>query len=452
MSILNEASLQPVELEAVRDEIPQLFAADHTLLDEIMKKGKTIPMSANTGGGAGSSYDPTGRPALRIPLFIQAGGNFSQITADGGSDDLGQGSGSVFAALFLPPVSFAEGCQISFKSQWASDSTKKARVSVRAHEFTQTLQRLKQDLESVLQGSGAGELCQIDTTATVSNDTGSGAQTSSITGLSNAGQLRDQMIVQVFPSIGGTARTTPATATVSFVDAPNNAVYFSTALPTSTQTGDYIMIVGTAGTQTSSILGLKAWNVTSNSIVVAGLNRANYPGRFSTPSINLNGLPITVQAGRRAKALLRLALGTDAPAADSLTWYGNVDMEASIENTGLSVAITNQQDIKGKDSLDMLKQNAQPTFAGQPIIVSIHATPGRLDGLTIPKNWGIGELKAPDILDLNGMQIFPTYGASGGLSSSYVFYFVCSLNVYCANPRANVYLSNGAIPSGYFGH
>src|SRR5271156_5757925 len=126
MGILDEASLQPVELEAVREEIPQLFASDKTLYDYVYKHGQTIPMSTSTGGGSGSTYDPTGRPSLRIPLFMQAGGNFSQITADGYStagapnlDDLGAGSGSNFAALFIPPVCFAEACQISFKAQWS---------------------------------------------------------------------------------------------------------------------------------------------------------------------------------------------------------------------------------------------------------------------------------------------------------------------------------------------
>lgn len=453
MSILDEASLQAVELEAVRDEIPQLFAADDTLFDYISKKGKTIPMSTSTGGGAGSSYDPTGRPALRVPLFIQAGGNFSQITADGGADDLGAGSGSNFAALFIPPVSFAEACQISFKAQWSSDSSRKARVQVRAHEMTQTLERLKQDLESVIQGSGAGELAQIDSTATVNNNTSTGAQTSSITGFSQAGQLRSQMIVTFYPTLGGSQRTGGvSTATVSYVDAPNNTVWFSTALPTSTAAQDWIVIVGSGGAVGDSVLGLKAWNVTSNTITVAGLNRADYPGQFSTPSINLNGLAINVQAGRRAKQLIRLSLGEKSKAPNDLVWYGNVDMEASIENLATNVAITNQQDIKGDRNIDMQKEMAPATFAGQEIMVSIHAQPGRLDGLTVPKNWGMGELKAVDILDLNGLQIFPTYAASGGLSSSYLFYFVCSFNIFCANPRANVYMYNGAIPTGYFGH
>jgi len=287
----------------------------------------------------------------------------------------------------------------------------------------------------------------------VNNNSGTGAQTSSITGFSNAGQLRSQLVVTFYPTLGGSQRTTGvSTATVSYVDAVNNAVYFSTALPTGTAAGDFIVIVGSGGAVGDSVLGLKAWNVTSNTTTVAGLNRADYPGQFSTPSINLQGLPITVQAGRRAKQLIRLALGEAAAAADSLVWYGNVDMEASIENLATNVAITNQQEVKGKENIDMQKTHAPSTFAGQEIMVSIHAQPGRLDGLTVPKNWGVGELKAVDILDLNGLQIFPTYAASGGLSSSYVFYFVCSWNLFSANPRANVYLYNGQIPSGYFGH
>ena len=257
------------------------------------------------------------------------------------------------------------------------------------------------------------------------------------------------MIVTFYPTLGGSQRTGGvSTATVSYVDAVNNTVYFSTALPTSTAEPTGLSLSVRPVRSATPSLDSRRWNVTSNTTTIAGLNRANYPGQFSTPSINLNNLPITVQAGRRAKQLIRLALGEDTPAADGFVWYGNLDMEASIENLATNVAITNQQEIKGDKSLDMQKKHAPSTFADQEIMVSIHAQPGRLDGLTVPKNWGIGELKSVDILDLNGLQIFPTYGASGGLSSSYVFYFVCSWNLYSANPRANVYLYNGQIPSG----
>ena len=173
-------------MEAVREDIPQLFADDHTLFDYVYKHGKTIPMSANTGGGSGNTCDPSGRPALRVPLFMQAGGNFSQVTADGGSDDMGLGSGSNFAALFIPPVTFSEACQISFKAQWASDSSKSPVFRSVLTKWSKLSTASSRTWSPSSKVPAQANSAQIDSTAVVSNNTGTGAQTSSITGFSQA--------------------------------------------------------------------------------------------------------------------------------------------------------------------------------------------------------------------------------------------------------------------------
>jgi hypothetical protein len=90
----------------------------------------------------------------------------------------------------------------------------------------------------------------------------------------------------------------------------------------------------------------------------------------------------------------------------------------------------------------------QDTMAGRPIVASIHATPGRVDGLCL-KNWGRVENKPIDFLEFGGQTMFPTYGGSGGLNASTIFYLWTGMNIYNANVRAGTFIDSVAIPSGY---
>ncbi len=147
---------------------------------------------------------------------------------------------------------------------------------------------------------------------------------------------------------------------------------------------------------------------------------------------------------------ISLALGTESPALADLIWYMNVDQAAAVENLAVQVAITNQQEIKGNSSQDMLKRNTPKTFVDYDIVRSVHALPGRVDALCL-KYWGLGELKAADLYDVNGQTVFPTIGPSGGINASTIFYNIWAGNVFNSNVRAGAVILNAAIPTGIFG-
>ena len=84
MAALNEAAVQAVELETVREEIPDLMLTEDTFYARLKKAGRVLPMSTSTGGSSGSTFDPTGRPSLRVPMRIAAGSTHQQFSADGG--------------------------------------------------------------------------------------------------------------------------------------------------------------------------------------------------------------------------------------------------------------------------------------------------------------------------------------------------------------------------------
>ena len=97
MAALNEAAVQAVELETVREEIPDLMLTEDTFYARLKKAGRVLPMSTSTGGSVGSTFDPTGRPSLRVPMRIAAGSTHQQFSADGG--DMGRGSGGHVALI-----------------------------------------------------------------------------------------------------------------------------------------------------------------------------------------------------------------------------------------------------------------------------------------------------------------------------------------------------------------
>lgn len=442
MAALNEAAIEAVELETVREEVPDLMLTEDTFFSRLKKAGRVLPMSTSTGGAVGSSFDPTGRPSLRIPMRIKAGSAHLQFNADGG--DMGRGTGSAYAAQFLLPVSFAEACEITAQAQWSSDSGKKSRVNVKATEFTHTLEQFKSNLDADLQGDGSGTL---DTVVTASSAGGGAGPSFSNIIVNNANQFFDNQVVQVFPSVGGVSR---GSFQITFVDGVTNTIFSADALPPGTTTNDLLVINGATGAAGTSIMGIRAYQVNGNSGTLNGLSRASFPGRLSTPLVNLGGAFITEATGRFVTSKISLALGTESPALADLIWYMNVDQAAAVENLAVQVAITNQQEVKGNSSQDMLKRNTPKTFVDYDIVRSVHALPGRIDALCL-KYWGLGELKASDLYDVNGQTVFPTIGPSGGINASTIFYFVWSGNVFNSNVRAGAVVSSAAIPVGIFG-
>lgn len=445
MAALNEAAVEAVELETVREEVPDLMLTEDTFFSRLKKAGRVLPMSTSTGGSAGSSFDSTGRPSLRIPMRIKAGSAHLQFNADGG--DMGRGTGSAYAAQFLLPVSFSEACEITAQAQWSTDSGKKSRVNVKATEFTHTLEQFKSNLDADMQGDGSGTL---DTVVTPSSGTGAVGPSFSNIIVNNANQFFDNQVVQVFPAVGGASR---GSFQISFVDGVTNTIFTADALPAiggATVANDILVINGATGAAGTSIMGIRAYQVNGNGGTLNGLSRASFPGRLSTPLVNLGNAFITEATGRFVTSKISLALGTESPALADLIWYMNVDQAAAVENLAVQVAITNQQEIKGNSSQDMLKKNTPSTFVGYDIVRSVHALPGRIDALCL-KYWGLGELKASDLYDVNGQTVFPTIGPSGGINASTIFYFVWSGNVFNSNVRTGAVISNAAIATGIFG-
>jgi hypothetical protein len=440
-SPVQEAAVEAIELDAFAKNIEDLIFEGDTLYSFAKKNFTTVPSSNITLGGA------TSRPSARVPMRVQSGAAIFQGTGNG--DGIGRGTGSQWQSFVLSPVVIMAANEITWLAKKATEGKERGLFNVSAQELKNSLSAAQQGIEGLMNGDGSGEVDQIPSTATVSSNSGTGAQTSFISGLNVVTGFTDQQVVQFFPSEGGTSR---GTATISYVDTVANTLYFSTVLPSTggaTATGDYIMVQGSSGAVGSSILGLRAWQVNSNTGTLAGLNRANFPGRLSTPTINLNGGSVTPSIGNRAVTLMGRALGPDAESINNALWYTGPDQGMAASNLFYNVQIANAQEVKGDKSLDMGKKFYTPTFCNREVKYSWTATPGRWDLFT-PDTWYIFETSPLELYDFGGgMTVMPVpdIAGSGSYLTSYIMAYICAFNVANSNVRAGCYIQNAGSPA-----
>lgn len=408
-----------------------------------MNNSTIIPVSNITAAGGVT------RPSFRVPMRIQAGAAIAQGTGNG--DSLGRGTGSQWAAFALSPVFFYSVCEITFLARIATEGRKRGLFNVQAQELKNTYQQATQGLESLIQGDGSGTLDQIPTTATVNSGTGSaGPSFSSIVGLNNAFQFQDQQVVQVFPSIGGTTR---GSFTVSYTDPVTNTIYSADALPSTggaTAVGDYLVVAGASGAAGGSIYGLQYWQVNSSSGTLAGLTRASYPGRLSTPTIDLAGKSVSTTTPYRMRVLLSRALGQDQAAIKSGHFYCGPDQAMQISSLYLQMQVVNaaRPNAGGESSPDLTPHTWSEQWGGFPLTVGMNATPGRID-LFAWDTWYTGQMLPLELYDFGGgITMAPVPDISnGGYLTSTEFAYVACLNIANSNPRAGCYITSAGQPT-----
>jgi hypothetical protein len=285
-------------------------------------------------------------------------------------------------------------------AQASTDSKQKGLFAVKAQEMKNSLDAAMQGIEGLINSDGSGMIDQIPAAAVITL-----GAASSIAGMNVAVAFTDQQQVQ-FYSAGGVLRA-GGPATISYSDGPSNTLFFSTNLANiiGLVVTDFVVVNGATYGAGNSLLGIKAWDVNSNSGTIAGLNRATYPGRLSTPTINLNGAAITPGIAQRAEVLLGRALGPDADSIKSGIWYGPPEQAAAQSNLMYNVQIANAQEIKGDKTLDMSKKYFSDTFGGRKYHKSWTAINNRMD-LLVLDNWYIGELSPLELYDF-GKQKLP---------------------------------------------
>ena len=416
---LLEAAVEAVELDAFAKEIPDLVFHGTSAYSMFKAEATTIPVSNVTAGGS------TTRASFRVPFRVQAGAAISQGT--GNADSMGRGTGSQWQSFALSPVYLFNVCEISWLAQASTDSKQKGLFAVKAQEMKNSLDNAQQGIEGVINSDGSGMIDQIPASAIITLGAGG---LSNIAGMNVAVAFTDQQSVN-FYSVGGALRT-GGPAVISYVDGPSQTLWFSTNLASISglSTTDYVVVNGASYGSGASVLGIKAWDVNGNTGTIGGLNRASFPGRLSTPTINLNGASLTPNVSQRAEVLLGRALGPDAPSINSGIWYGPPEQAFAQSNLQYNVQIVNAQDLKGDKTLDMSKKYFSDTFGGRKYHKSWTFSPNRMD-LLVLDHWYIGELSPLELYDFGGGNVVapvPDINGQSGTSS----YLTSHINATCA--------------------
>jgi hypothetical protein len=143
-------------------------------------------------------------------------------------------------------------------------------------------------------------------------------------------------------------------------------------------------------------------------------------------------------------------MGLEKADEGELVAHCNVDMRAAWENNAILVQRVIMNEVKGDESVDMLKKRAPTVIGGRELLVNERAKPGIIDFLAL-KHWFRIETKALDYYEVGGQTVFPAYGASGGIAATLMFYLVLMVQVGNGQPRLGAYLNNISIPKGFFG-
>lgn len=403
------------QLEKVKStDLIDLFSLDATLFTRIWAR----PMDSVSS-----------RPE-RIPFKALSGGKSRVVGLDG--QDMGRGGAPVEAVGSLSPVYFDHIIEWTKLAEQATKGREKAVIDYAQWLLENAMKQFKNNLDSLISYGDAANTLGVVT----SYDSGN-----LIVYVDNANRFYDGQDVDDWSALGGTNR---GTVTILSVDANNKALYLSATPATAPVTGDLLLENNSTGVAGSGLNGITALQINSNTGTYMGVTRSQFPGKFSTPTVNAGGNALTPSMARLLINQMKIAMGVDTNTNGLIAFMG-LDQKQAWENTGLVVT----QNIQAGNATgrDMLAAKPVETIGGIEIVASLKAIPGRIDLLDL-NNWFRSEVQPLDWYEADGQTTFWPYGASGGIASAYIKYLVWGGNIGNTNPRRGAYLSNLAVPTG----
>lgn len=433
MAIGNESAVQSLELEQFARNIKSVIASSGTLFGIFDTEIEQEDIANQTQAGSDV------RPAWRVGMRLQAGQAVQQTNPNGGS--LGTGNFSVYADANLGPTYFSSVEQHSRLAAAATNSKDKAILDAVAKERANGLESTINGLEATMFGDGSGALVQIPANATISSGSGTGNSTSFISGI-QALNLTDNQVILDFPAEGGTSR---GSATVSTVDGATGTIWFSTALPAGIAPGDFLVMNGSSGQVGSSVLGTTAWVNAAQTGMIAGLNRANFPSRISSPSISKAGGSLVASDSQKFTALMQRVTGTKGEEVANQVMLITTGIAANLaESTWYNRQITNGLE-GGSGVPDVAKKGSVQKFGGRRIVVANAQPVGRIDVLSL-KTFKKGNLiPLQPYMYMPGTTVFPVISSTDGtVTTAFQSALETSYAVACDAPRLNLFVENVA--------
>ena len=351
---------------------------------------------------------------------------------DGG--DLGRGSGTTYDVAQVTPVFFRNAVEITKLVEYASNAPEKAIENAAKREVKNAMAQFRSFLDKVMQTNGNGVLGTISSITTSGLPSGVAAQF----GMAKPPGAQLFYYNQTIQIYDPTLTTNRGSANILLVD-PFNSLIQVDGLPSGTSVNDFIVHDGLTGAQPVSLFGILYHQTNATTGTWLNLNRATYPVELATPTVNANNSALTPGVVRLAINKVRKALGTNQ--VNKLVAYTSLEQEHQWEQLGVTISQIIKEGAGGRASdLDLLF-TGDKTMAGVPIKASINANSTRVDFLDL-SHWGRAVMQDIDFYDVGGQTVFPIYGASGGLASAYIFYFVTGFQVWNDSPRSGSYISN----------
>lgn len=407
--------------EWIKPQLELMYLTSSRLVKEV---------EANTG------VKPISTRPARVPLEILAGGKPRANNPDGGSFGRGSGPQEVYGQVSC--TSFCQASEYTSLSDWATDGDDKAIKSYVSLTNARATETYAGFLDAAIAGGNGS-----NTLDTVVSTTTNGLV------VNNANLFTDNQDIDCYSALTGGSGFI-ATITIDSVDIQNNTIWLTGAVPAGVGAGTFLVISGSAGVANSGIFGLLYYQVSGNAGSFLNIQRSAFPGKLGTPGIAVNGA-LTPTVVRSLEMILKLQLGIERADENDLIVHCNVDMMLAWENNAILVQRVVQNEVKGDQSVDMLKKEAVTVMAGRRIVANERALPGRVDMLAL-KKWSRVETKPLDYLEIGGQTLFPTYAIDGGINSSYIFYLVHLIQILQVSPRSNAFLSSVTIPKYLFNH
>ena len=416
MAAGNAAQTIASQQEYVRPELEDLSLVASTLWKRIEKSTKVKPVS--------------NRP-FRLPTEVIQGAKFRTGNLLDGSD-MGRGSGPVEVPGTGTCVTYVQASEYTAESEYATDSDEKAIENYADRTHRNAAKTFGGYMDALMQTNSSN---QLDTIVTVS--------TSSCT-VNNANLFQNNQDVDIWTGVGGTFI---ASVTILTANAVTSTLTFTAPLPSTVLAGQGLFVSGSAAQPGTGLNGLRTFAVSTDTGMWMNVPRSSYPGMYTQPSLPVNGA-LTPAIVREIQSLIELAKGLEEENED-LVGHCNVDVRNAWENCALLVQ---RIDFKGgARSEDMLSKKAPNQIGGYEMLVNVRALPGYLDLIPL-KNWGRVETKPLDFYSVAGQTLFPVYGASGGLASSFIFYLIWQGQTFFMDTREGAFLSGISIQKGLFGH
>ena len=414
----NNAASIAAQREAIRPQLETLMLLSSVLWGRIEAR---------------TDMTPVGSRPTRVPTLPISGGKVKV----GGFDGQGMGRGSAPQEVpgYLTCASYLQASEYTAQAEWSTDSSAKAIQDYVALTHEQAAQTFGGYMDALMQQDGSNT---IDTIVSV------------VTGglvVNNANFFQSNQTVDIWTAVGGTYVTS---LDIQIEDINSNTIWMTTAIPGTVTAGMVIMMQGASGQANSGLFGLKYYNVGSNVGNFMGIPRASYPGRYIAANINVGG-SLTPAVVRAVQAQIVYNMGTKVADAVEPVAHCGPDMQLAWENNAIPVQSVIMNEVKGDQSVDMLKKTAPSMMAGREILLNPRATPGRVDFIDLKQAFRI-ETKPTDYYDVGGQTIFPAIDSNGGLESANIFYLVYMGQIGWKNVRTSSFLASITIPKGILGH